>query len=81
MQSSFPRTTSGTRHGLFFKTYQPRAMRAEGRLEVGRFVEVVFEAVAQGMAIGSDEVILHFRFGNCPVAEKAKTNERDHVGG
>ena len=39
-----------------FATYESSAVDAECRFEVGRFVEVVFEALAHRMTVRSDEV-------------------------
>ena len=48
----------------FVATYESSAVDAECRFEVGRFVEVVFEALAHRMTVCSDEVWRHFRFAN-----------------
>ena len=45
-------------------TDQASAVNTEGRLEVGGFVEVMFEAVPHGMAVRSDEVGFHLTLAN-----------------
>ena len=55
-------------------THQTGAVDAEGRLEVGCFMEVVFEAVAEGVTVRADKVRLHLRFTDHPIpVSKNKT--------
>ena len=57
-----------------YGTHQAGAVDAEGRLEVGCFVEVVFEAVSEGVAVRADKVRLHLRLTDHPVpVSKNKT--------
>ena len=51
-------------------------MDAERRLEVGDFVEVVLEALSEGVAVGSDEVSLHLSLADLAVSE---TNHRSDL--
>ena len=44
-------------------------MDAECRLEVGDFVEVVLEALSEGVAVGTDEVSLHLGLADLAVSE------------
>ena len=44
-------------------------MNAEGRFEVSRFVKVMFEAFAQRVAVGTNEIGFHFRFAYHSVPE------------
>ena len=56
------------------KTHQACTVYAEGWLEVGGFVEIVFEAFAHGMAVGSDEIRFHLCFANHPISENRRNS-------
>ena len=64
----------GTEAMCCYGTHQAGAVDAEGRLEVGCFVEVVFEAVSEGVAVRADKVRLHLGLTDHPVpVSKNKT--------
>ena len=52
---------------MHFTTHQTSAVNTEGRLEVGGFVEVVFEALSEGVTVGSVEVGLHLSLADHPI--------------
>lgn len=51
-------------------------MDAEGRFEVCRLMKIVFEALPQGMAVGTNEIRLHLRFAYqaVPITEQNSLN-------
>ena len=52
-------------------TYQSRAVDAERWLEVRRLVEVMFETLSHGVAVGANEIRLHFGLTYHPVPAQA----------
>ena len=56
-------------------THKSRTVYAKRRLEVGVFMEVMFEALSHGMAIGTNKICLHFSFADHPISgNKTHTN-------